>query len=388
MFVTVLSNAYSASSQDETTHNVTGLATSTNGQTWTWAGIVVGQDNGYDNQGAWSPSAMVVGNDISLWYNTSDSEVLHSTLNSSAHLQSTQACLVNGQPLHLVNISVAEAPDGLFWMLGQTYDDPHAAIIQAYTSSDGINWSPWNINGDANLIVSSGAPTSLLTSVIDYVGNSDLVVGFTSNPSGYGSYTQQTVTLHFHDAVDPVQHFYVVDTKTNQILDGAGEAYSGPMDYLQVEYGAPSVTPDTLNITASSPNAFLVGGTGGDALETSSGTNVINGGTGSNFLVGTKLGLGTDTFFLDFRPDIETWSSVVNFHTGDSLTIWDVSPTADLVWQDNEGASGYTGATLHIYGNNNLITLTGWSISSAIEPGGILRYKRWPYIYSLFSKLD
>ncbi len=114
MFVTALSNAYCGSFQDETTHNVTGLAGSIDGQTWTWAGIVVGQDNGYDNLGAWSPSAMVVDSDISLWYNTSDSEVLHSTLNSSTHLQSTQACFVNGQPLHLANVSVAAAPDGLY----------------------------------------------------------------------------------------------------------------------------------------------------------------------------------------------------------------------------------------------------------------------------------
>ncbi len=62
-----------------------------------------------------------------------------------------------------------------------------------------------------------------------YVGNCDLMVGFTSDQSGYGSYEQQAVTLHVHGAVDPVQHFYVIDTKTNQILDGAGVRWTPPM---------------------------------------------------------------------------------------------------------------------------------------------------------------
>jgi Ca2+-binding RTX toxin-like protein len=74
------------------------------------------------------------------------------------------------------------------------------------------------------------------------------------------------------------------------------------------------------------------------------GSNVLDGGTGSNFLVG---GSGNDTFFLDDRAaSADIWSTVVNFHTGDSATIWGITQ-ADfkLTWMNNQGAVGYKGLT-------------------------------------------
>ena len=76
------------------------------------------------------------------------------------------------------------------------------------------------------------------------------------------------------------------------------------------------------------------------------GNNVLDGSTGSNFLVG---GAGSDTFFVDDRAAAaDIWSTVVNFHSGDDATIFGVTPSDfALDWQDGQGAAGSTGLTLH-----------------------------------------
>jgi hypothetical protein len=77
---------------------------------------------------------------------------------------------------------------------------------------------------------------------------------------------------------------------------------------------------------------------------------VLDGGTGSNFLVGGVLSNQTiDTFFVDDRePTSPIWSTVVNFHSGDAATIWGITPSDfALSWVDGQGATGYTGLTLH-----------------------------------------
>ena len=65
-----------------------------------------------------------------------------------------------------------------------------------------------------------------------------------------------------------------------------------------------------------------------------------------NFLTG---GSGTDTFFVDDRsPTADIWSTVSGFHAGDAATIWGVTPQDfSLTWVDGQGATGYTGLTLH-----------------------------------------
>jgi Ca2+-binding RTX toxin-like protein len=85
---------------------------------------------------------------------------------------------------------------------------------------------------------------------------------------------------------------------------------------------------------------------GTDAIAVSSGTNVIDGLTGSNFLTG---GSGSDTFFVDDRgPQADIWSTVNNFHSGDSATIFGVTKSDfNLAFADGQGAAGFTGLTLH-----------------------------------------
>ena len=108
------------------------------------------------------------------------------------------------------------------------------------------------------------------------------------------------------------------------------------------------ITTDNLNIAASVPNSFIHTGSGTDAIDVSKvgGTNVLDGGTGSNFFTG---GSGKDTFFVDDRgPPADIWSTVVKFHAGDAATIWGVTPQDfGLTWVDGQGAAGFTGLTLH-----------------------------------------
>jgi Ca2+-binding RTX toxin-like protein len=134
------------------------------------------------------------------------------------------------------------------------------------------------------------------------------------------------------------------DTTAGQSITVATEPYSGPVSGLTSE--CITTTPDSLNISTSTPNWFIHTGSGNDAIAVSSGTNVMDGGTGSNFLTG---GSGTDTFFVDDRgPTSDIWSTVNNFHSGDAATIWGVTPNDfALSWVDGQGATGYTGLTLH-----------------------------------------
>lgn len=136
-----------------------------------------------------------------------------------------------------------------------------------------------------------------------------------------------------------------VDTTTGQPdTSVAATAYTGPVSGIASQYI--NLSPDNLNVSASTPDWFLHTGSGNDAIAASSGTNVLDGGAGSNFLTG---GSGTDTFFVDDRvATTDFWSTVNNFHTGDATTIWGVTPADfNLAWADGQGAAGFTGLTLH-----------------------------------------
>jgi Ca2+-binding RTX toxin-like protein len=142
----------------------------------------------------------------------------------------------------------------------------------------------------------------------------------------------------------PNSGILVTDTTTGQPIPAVGQPYTGPVVGLTSEYI--NITPDSLNVTATTPNWFIHTGSGEDAIAANSGVNVLDGGTGSNFLTG---GSGTDTFFVDDRgPSADIWSTVNNFHAGDAATIWGVTPKDfNLAWVDGQGAPGHAGLTLH-----------------------------------------
>jgi Ca2+-binding RTX toxin-like protein len=153
----------------------------------------------------------------------------------------------------------------------------------------------------------------------------------------------------------------VVDATTNQPVTPATIPYTGPVSGLTQQFI--QVTADNLNIAAETPGWFIHTGSGNDAIAVTSGTNVLDGGTGSNFLTG---GSGTDTFFVDDRTaTATTWSTVNNFHAGDSLTLWGVDQKDfTLSWLNSAGAAGYTGLTLSATAAGKpeaIVTLAGFT---------------------------
>ncbi len=152
------------------------------------------------------------------------------------------------------------------------------------------------------------------------------------------------------------------DTTTGADLpDTLSQAYNGPVSYLQTQFI--DITPDSLNIAAVKPNVFIHTGSGNDGVSLLGGQNVVDGGTGSNFLVG---GTGTDTFFVDARGiTSDTWSTVAGFHSGDAATLFGVSQgNQSLTWVDGAGAVGAKGLTLvgTAAGKPNIaLTLAGFS---------------------------
>ena len=151
------------------------------------------------------------------------------------------------------------------------------------------------------------------------------------------------------------------DTTTGRPVVVQGQPYTGPVSGLQQQYI--NITPDSVNIAATTPNWFIHSGGGDDAIAISSGTNVLDGGLGSSFLTG---GSGTDTFFVDERGATAiSWSTVVNFHATDAVTLWGVTQSnVPLGWSDGAGAVGFTGLTLTSQGAGKpetLLTLAGFT---------------------------
>nr|WP_294522384.1 NF038122 family metalloprotease [uncultured Rhodopila sp.] len=137
-------------------------------------------------------------------------------------------------------------------------------------------------------------------------------------------------------------NFQITDTTTNTTSSSPGTPYSGPVAGIDYQYI--NITPDSLNITSSVPNVFIHSGAGMDGLNVAAagGNNILDGSTNSNFLIGGK---GNDTFYLDDRNATSPiFSTIVNFHPGDSATVWGVNATDfTLTLLDNQGAAGATG---------------------------------------------
>ena len=137
-------------------------------------------------------------------------------------------------------------------------------------------------------------------------------------------------------------NFAVQDVSNAATFTTAGDTYTGPVEGLDHQYI--NLSPDNLNITALVPNSFIHSGAGEDAIDVShvNGNNVLDGSTGSNFLVG---GTGTDVFFVDDRvAAADIWSTVANFHSGDAVTLYGITQNGfSLNWSDNQGAAGLYG---------------------------------------------
>ena len=169
--------------------------------------------------------------------------------------------------------------------------------------------------------------------------------------------------------IDPEVHggFQITNATLGLAGGNMGEAYTGVLDYLQSQLiwnGTQGIA-----VTATQANVFLHGGSGDDALQVTAGSNVLDGGDGSNFLVGAMGTDGeTDTFFVDARTSAPTWSTVVNFHAGDKLAIWGFADdTSQASWAGQDGVGDFTGATLRavVNGHGSSVTFAGLTDAAA-----------------------
>lgn len=110
-----------------------------------------------------------------------------------------------------------------------------------------------------------------------------------------------------------------------------------------------AIAPDTVQVMANTPSAFLVGGQGQDVLWATSGNNLLDAGQGTALMIG---GSGADHFVIDASGPA-TWDAIANFHAGDTVVIWGATPgTSQLSWADASG-------------NQAVLTVTGGGATSA-----------------------
>ena len=122
------------------------------------------------------------------------------------------------------------------------------------------------------------------------------------------------------------------------------EIYNGPVDWLQFEYLAQEGNIGNI-VAGSNGNDFINLLGGDDAANGGAGDDVIDGGLGSNFLTG---GDGTDTFFIDGRSGLVTWSTITDWDNSEQLSVWGWNSNSTIAWYENLGADGYKGATFEI----------------------------------------
>ena len=366
MFCTASPNSATSAAGE----NRVGLAVSSDdGASWTWKGVVVGQNNGLDGNGAWSPTALATGGGIDVWYNTNTATpaVYMSRMSTDGTtVQSTTACIdtATGQDLSMGNVDITQLPNGTYWMVG---NGTGYLAFTGFTSADGINWTPWNgPNGDGVLIPPNGATQFAPT--IESVTDSSITLLYSdllNGLSGSGTEERQaTIDLTGTQQADFLE--YETNWTAVEGIPLAGDnAFTGGASYLDRDLV--DLSPTNLSIFATAPNVFIATGGGNDALVALSGHNILSGGGGSNVLEG---GNGVDTFFVtaDGTP---TWDEIINFHPGDDITFWGIVPdagNATLQWQANEGLPNYPGATLvltNASGNSAALTIAGYSVGQA-----------------------
>lgn len=138
--------------------------------------------------------------------------------------------------------------------------------------------------------------------------------------------------------------------------------YTGEVGFLQLEMLG---TSNNDSVTGAATNDFINLLGGDDSAFGGAGQDVLDGGTGFNFLTG---GLDADTFFLDGRSGINTWSTITDFAPEDTVNIWGWQQgTSQLILAlDGEGPAGFQGATFHYDLNGDRLIDTSITFSNLV----------------------
>jgi hypothetical protein len=258
------------------------------------------------------------------------------------------ATVSQGQATAISGISLSESGNTAGETFTVTLADTNGALSATATGG-----------GD---VVSGSGTTSLAISGSLAQVNSDL--GTLTDTDGTA--LSDTITLNASDSLGntaspqaiavtvtagQVPEAFAIDDLTTGVQSLLqGTPYTGPVAGLVDQYIYTG--SDNLNVTALVANTFIHTGAGEDAIDVSNvgGTNVLDGGTNSNFLVGGTGPASFDIFFVDDRgPSADIWSTVANFHAGDAATVFGITQNSfTTAWVDGQGAAGYTGLTLHV----------------------------------------
>lgn len=140
------------------------------GKSWVDLGVILGQDNGFDNSGAWSPSALVREKEVWLYYHTNPypcenaecstsnyagSFLMRTRLEGNGWQQIKTERLLGpgGQPISGISNVDVQYAFGKYWLIGERFiymgeDKPADTQLVLFLSADGINFQPFN-GGDA-----------------------------------------------------------------------------------------------------------------------------------------------------------------------------------------------------------------------------------------------
>ena len=193
-------------------------------------------------------------------------------------------------------------------------------------------------------------------------GGHTLVASETDAAGNSGSASPLTVAVS-----DP--RFDVIDIATSASALLRGADYAGPVNQLQASYQYTGSDSSVINALVG--NVFIHAGAGQNAAAAKDGNNVLAGGDGSSWLVGASgADGGADTFFVSAQGGQPAWDTLLNFHVGDMLTLWDFNSAKGSTHSVGiQGAAGSEGETLSVdFGNgagaSTLVTFAGMSSSA------------------------
>ncbi len=208
-------------------------------------------------------------------------------------------------------------------------------------------------------------------------GAGDATLAVTLDDGAGGVAQDAATTVHIQATADTAgvaQHFLQLPSATflanagGQQTTLVGEQYNGPVSYLQSQLIYDSADPAV--IVAHTDSTFIKSFSGFCAIQVAGGRNVVDAGPGSNFIVG---GTGDDTFFLNGSQGAVTWDTITGFHPGDTVTLFGFhAGTSRFAWMEAEGATGYTGRTIHadLAGNGGITASLTFAGTTALDTDG------------------